>query len=77
MIQKNNQLSLLVSNPKLPGKHIDVPEQTGESRKWSPLAELLRRWKQRRKSSVEPTPAERVEIEAQVSNDLYPKKIIR
>jgi hypothetical protein len=77
MMQKNSQLSLIVSNPKLPGKRIDPQDKSAESRKWSPLAELLRRWKQRRKSIIEPTPAERLEIEARISNQLYPKRLIR
>jgi hypothetical protein len=77
MIQKNSQLTLLVSNPRLPGKGLDLHTQSGDNLKWNPLTELLRRWKQRRESTVEQTPAERLEIEARVRVALYPKKIIR
>jgi hypothetical protein len=78
MMHKNSQLSLLGSPPKLPGKRIDPDDNSRESRPWRPLAALWLRWKEllgyRQRSAVEPTASERVEIEAQVSKALYPKR---
>jgi hypothetical protein len=78
MMQKNSHLILSGSNPKLPGKRIDPPDNPVESSQSSPLMAFLGWWKRllwrRQKSLVEPTVNERVEIEAAVRNYLYPKR---
>jgi hypothetical protein len=77
-MQKNSQIILLDSNPKLPGKRLNPPDNSGESNKFKPLKAFLGWWKRllwrQRKGSAEPTGNERVEIEARVSNHLYPKR---
>jgi hypothetical protein len=77
MIQKNIHLRAPGSNPKLPGNRAESQEISGKTTHWSPLMELLRRWKYRHTSAIEPTADERLEIEAQVSNQLYPKRHIK
>jgi hypothetical protein len=81
MRQKDTHLSLLGSNPKLPGKRSDPYDNFSEGGKWRPLVSILRRWKHRlsprQRPTAEPTVEERVEIEAQVSQELYPKRFKR
>jgi hypothetical protein len=80
MIYKNSQLSLLVSNPELPIKLTDPNVNPIESSQWKPLVALLRWWKQQsgycQRSPAESAGAERLEIEARVSKELYPKRFI-
>jgi hypothetical protein len=74
-MQKNSPLNLPGSHPLLPGRRIAPHDTSGKSSLWSPLMGMRHRWKQHRKSTVEPTTDERLEIEAQISHELYPKKI--
>jgi hypothetical protein len=80
-MHKNSQLSLLGSTPKLPSKRTDPDDNSKESRPWRPLMALRLWWKEllgyRQTSADTPTVSERVEIEARVSNALYPKKLIK
>jgi hypothetical protein len=81
MMQKNSQMILPGGNPKLPGKPIDPPANSSEDSQSRPLMMFLGWWKRllwhRKNSSVEPDLNERVAIEAQVSDHLYPKRLKR
>jgi hypothetical protein len=78
-MHKNAHLNLLAGNPKLPGKRPEPSENSPGGGQPGPLSALLRWCRQLlwqgHKAAADPTEAEKLEIEAWVTNELYPKRV--